>query len=211
MEKEVDEYFEAKLINEDGKLREAREVGLAKGLPAHEVSPTQGMLLQLLAESINATRCLEIGTLAGYSTIWLGRVAEVVSLEVDEERAAIARTNVARAGLGEDRVKIIVGPAVETLRRLDDPFDLIFIDADKPSNPIYFREALRLSRKGTLIIADNVVRDGRVIDANSDDPRVQGVRAFVDLVQQEPRVKATALQTVGRKGWDGFMLLSVVS
>jgi len=157
---------------------------------------------------------LEVGTLAAYSTIWLGRargVRRVVSLELDAERAALARANVDAAGLG-DVVDVRAGDAVASLAALrDEAFDLAFIDADKQSNVAYFNEALRLSRPGSLIVVDNVVRDGKVVDAHSDDARVQGVRALVDAVAAEPRVSATAIQTVGRKGWDGFMLIRVLS
>jgi predicted O-methyltransferase YrrM len=189
---EVDRYIAERLIPDDPG-------------PAHDhaVSPPQGALLELLARAIRAARILEIGTLEGYSTAWLARSgAEVVTLEVDPDRAARAR-----AALG-DRAEVITGPALETLPTLDGPFDLIFIDADKRSNAAYLREALRLSRPGTLIVADNVIRDGAVA-GDSDDPSVQGVRAFFDALAAEPDVRATAIQTVGCKGYDGFALALV--
>jgi predicted O-methyltransferase YrrM len=179
------------------------------GLPAVEVSPLQGRLLEVLARAVGARSVLEIGTLGGYSTLWLARAVgpagRVVTLEVSPEYAEIARRNLAECGW----VSVLVGPAAETLATLDGPFDLIFIDADKRSNPVYLREALRLSRPGTLIVADNVVRDGAVLSA-PDDPDAQGVRDFVAALSAEPRVTATAVQTVGVKGWDGF-ILAVVS
>jgi predicted O-methyltransferase YrrM len=189
---EVDRYIAGKLVRDDPG-------------PAHDhaVSPPQGALLELLARAIGARSILEIGTLEGYSTLWLARSgARVVSLEIDPDRAARAR-----AALG-DRAEVIVGPALETLPTLDGPFDLIFIDADKRSNAEYLREALRLSRPGTLIVADNVIRGGAVAD-DSDDPSVQGVRAFFDALAAEPDVRATAIQTVGAKGYDGFALALV--
>ena len=190
---EVDRYIAGKLIDDDPG-------------PAHDhaVSPPQGALLELLARAIGARSILEIGTLEGYSTLWLARSgARVVTLEVDPVSAEAARANL--AGLD---VEVIVGPARETLPTLDGPFDLIFIDADKRSNAEYLREALRLSRPGTLIVADNVIRDGAVA-AESDDPSVQGVRAFFDGLGAEPGVRATAIQTVGAKGYDGFALALV--
>jgi predicted O-methyltransferase YrrM len=193
---DVDRYIEEKLIR-DG-------VGGDKFTHDHAVSPPQGALLELLARAIGARRILEIGTLGGYSTIWLARAgARVVTLEVERSFAETARKNL--AGLD---VEVIVGPALETLPTLDGPFDLIFIDADKRSNAEYLRHALRLSRPGTLIVADNVIRGGAVID-DSDDPSVQGMRAFFDALAAEPDVRATAIQTVGSKGHDGFALALV--
>jgi predicted O-methyltransferase YrrM len=190
---EVDRYIAGKLIRDDPG-------------PAHDhaVSPPQGALLELLARAVGARRILEIGTLEGYSTAWLARSgASVVTLEVDPASAAAARADL--AGLD---VEVIVGPALETLPTLDGPFDLIFIDADKRSNAEYLREALRLSRPGTLIVADNVIRDGAVA-GESDDPSVQGVRAFFDALAAAEGVRATAIQTVGAKGYDGFALALV--
>jgi predicted O-methyltransferase YrrM len=170
-------------------------------------------MLQLLAQAVGAQRILEVGTLAGYSTIWLARAlpsdGRLVTLEVDAGHAEKASTNLARAGLG-DVVELRVGPALETLPQLTGTFDLIFLDADKAENPEYLRWALALSRAGTLIIADNVVREGEIVDEASSDPRVQGVRHFVEFLAAEPRVSATAIQTVGSKGWDGFALALVI-
>ena len=194
---EVDRYIAGKLIRDD-------PVVSSDGLPPHEVTPPQGALLELLARAIGARRILEIGTLGGYSTIWLARAGgRVVTLELDPSYAETARANL--AGLD---VEVIVGPALDTLPTLDGPFDLIFIDADKRSNAEYLRHALRLSRPGTLILADNVIRGGAVID-DSDDPSVQGVRAFFDALAAAPDVRATAIQTVGCKGYDGFALALV--
>lgn len=199
----VDLYFNAKLLVEDAALLAARHT---PDLPPHAVAPNQGKLLKLLIETSGAKRVLEIGTLGGYSTIWLGRSAEsVVSLEVDPDRAALARANIERAGLTNGEV--VVGPAVETLATLDEPFDFVFIDADKPSNPIYIKEAVRLTCPGALVVADNVVRDGAIVDEASDDEKVKGVQAMTDIIAKEHRLDATAIQTVGEKGWDGFMLM----
>jgi predicted O-methyltransferase YrrM len=184
------------------------------GLPRHEVAPNQGRLLELLARAVGARAILELGTLGGYSTIWLARgLAEggrVVTLEVSPEYARVAQANFERLGLAGS-VDLHVGPALAALPTLDGPFDLISIDADKQSNPEYLGEALRLSRPGTLIVADNVVRGGAVMDPGSEDSSVQGARRFLELVAEEPRLLATALQTVGAKGHDGFMLALVTS
>jgi predicted O-methyltransferase YrrM len=164
---------------------------------------------------VGAKRILEIGTLGAYSTVWLARAlpegGEVVTLEADQHHAQVARQNIELAGL-QSRIKLHQGPALDTLPALIDsgPFDMIFIDADKPNNPHYLQWALKLSRPGTLIIGDNVVRDGEVVNPASDDDRVQGVRSFFDLIAEEPRLSATALQTVGSKGWDGFLLARVL-
>jgi predicted O-methyltransferase YrrM len=199
---DVDRWFEERLVEPIAGFDPA-------GLPPHEVTPSQGKLLCLLASMAGARTILELGTLGGYSTIWLARSgARVVTLEADADYASVARANIERAGFGE-AVDLRVGPAMETLPGLDGPFDLIFIDADKKSNPSYLREALRLSRPGTVIVADNVVRGGAVLDPASTDPSVQGIRSFVDLVAAEPRLTATAIQTVGAKGWDGFLLALV--
>jgi predicted O-methyltransferase YrrM len=182
------------------------------GLPPHEVTPLQGRLLELLARLVGARSILELGTLGGYSTIWLARGladgGRLVTLEAEPEYAGVARANLERAGLATV-VDLRVGPALETLPQLEGPFDLIFIDADKRSNPDYLGEAVRLSRPGTLIVADNVVRGGAVADADASDPSVTGVRRFLELVGEHPRLDATAIQTVGSKGWDGFALALV--
>jgi len=212
----VDEYFSGKLARSDEGLTDALAANAEAGLPPHDVSPLQGKFLALLAKLLKAGRILEIGTLGGYSTIWMARAlgpgGRLISLEVSEDCAAVARRNVDRAGVGE-KVEIITGPALESLARLHasgaGPFDLVFIDADKPNNPAYFQWAMKLARPGALIIGDNVVRDGAVVDAASADARVQGVRAFTDLLAAEAGVFSTALQTVGQKGWDG-MTISLV-
>jgi predicted O-methyltransferase YrrM len=209
---EVDRYLTDRLIADDPALEAAIEASTAAGLPPHEVAPNQGKLLELLARAAGATRVLELGTLGGYSTICLARAlppgGSLITLESVPEYAEVARANIERAGLSA-AVEVRVGPALETLPQLRGPFDLIFIDADKQDNPEYIEWALRLSRPGTLILADNVVRGGAVIDPGSDDPSVHGVRRFVEMVADEPRLSATAIQTVGSKGWDGFVLALV--
>ncbi|MEU9143645.1 O-methyltransferase [Streptomyces sp. NPDC048349] len=210
----VDAYFDGLLVAEDEALTAAAADSAAAGLPPHQVAPNQGKLLHLLARIRGARRILEIGTLGGYSTIWLARAlpagGQVVTLEVDARCAEIAAANIARAGL-RDVVDIRHGRAVDLLPQLTDtePFDLVFIDADKPSNPEYLEWALRLTRPGSVIIGDNVVRDGAVVDATGSDPRVQGVRRFTELIAEHPRLTATALQTVGSKGYDGFVMALV--
>ncbi|MGJ3237942.1 MAG: O-methyltransferase [Anaerolineae bacterium] len=210
----VDDYFAEALIPEDEILTGTLRLSEVAGLPAHNVAPNQGKLLMLLALSIGAKSILEIGTLGGYSTIWLARAlpddGRLITLEADPDHAEVARQNITTAGL-IDRVAIHIGLALDTLATManSDPFDLIFIDADKENNVGYFEWALQLSHPGSLIIVDNVVRGGAVIDANSDDSRVQGVRRFVERATSEPRVIATALQTVGSKGYDGFVIMRV--
>ncbi len=214
----VDRNITDLLVPPDPALDAALQASAAAGLPPHNVSPNQGKLLQLLARVQGARTILEIGTLGGYSTIWLARAlpadGRLVTLEADPKHAEVARANIARAGLA-DVVELCLGRALDTLPRLAaegrGPFDLIFIDADKPSNPDYLAWALRLSRRGSLIIADNVVRDGAVLDAASGDPSVQGVRCFNELLAAEPRVSATAIQTVGAKGYDGFAIALVTA
>ncbi|CAI0845745.1 O-methyltransferase [Serratia entomophila] len=211
---QVDRYIVDCLVEQDDPLLQALDANSAAGLPDHDVAPNQGKLLQLFARMVNARRILEIGTLGGYSTIWLARAlppdGTLVTLEANELHAAVARRNVANAGLSA-QVALRVGPALLSLPQLqaEAPFDLIFIDADKPGNPDYLQWALRLSRPGTAIVGDNVVRNGAVTDAASKDASVQGVRRFFDMMAQEPRLSATALQTVGSKGWDGFSLAIV--
>jgi predicted O-methyltransferase YrrM len=213
---EVDRYFTELLVRPDAALDAALRANAEAGLPAHDVSATQGKLLELLVRLQGARRVLEIGTLGGYSTICLARGlpsgGRVITLEVDASRAQIALANVRRAGLGE-AVEVRVGPALDTLPRLQSegaaPFDFIFIDADKPNNPSYLEWALALSRPGTVIVADNVVRDGAVVDARSTDANVLGIRRFTELVAASPRLSATAIQTVGSKGYDGFALAIV--
>lgn len=215
---EVDHYFSERLLPSDPILESAIETSVAAGLPAISVSPNQGKFLQMLAQLVGARSILEIGTLGGYSTIWLARGlragGHLISLEVDPKHAEVARLNVARAGL-QDVVEVRIGNALETVPQLSaegrGPFDLIFIDADKQNIPAYFEWALKLSRSGTLIVVDNVVRSGAVIDADSSDPNVQGVRRFVELLRAESRASGTAIQTVGIKGYDGFAIVLVGS
>jgi predicted O-methyltransferase YrrM len=206
---DVDRYFHQHLIGDDPALDGALERAAAAGLPAHDVAPNQGKLLYLLARMCGARRVLELGTLAGYSTIWLARAApDVVTLELLPEHAAVAEENLRAAGLAE-RVTIVTGDALEALARLEEPFDLVFLDADKQRNAEYLEHALRLTRPGGVIVADNVVRDGAVADGDSDDARVIGVRRFTEALGAAAGVTATAVQTVGSKGWDGFVLALV--
>ncbi|MFK4148164.1 O-methyltransferase [Streptomyces sp. NPDC004065] len=214
---DVDDYFTGLLAPEDEPLRAALRDSDAEGLPHINVAPPQGKLLQLLAQIQGARTVLEIGTLGGYSTIWLARAlpadgGRLVSLEYDAHHADVARRNLARAGL--DRItEVRVGPALESLPKLADenppPFDLVFIDADKVNNPHYVEWALRLTRTGSLIILDNVVRGGAVTDPTSTDPSVRGTREALELIAGHPRLTGTAIQTVGSKGYDGFALARV--
>ena len=214
----VDNYFGDLLIARDEKLDAALAANQKAGLPAIDVSKLQGKFLALLVRISGARRVLEIGTLGGYSTLWMARAlpegGRVVTLEFDPHHAEVARTNLANAGVLE-RVNLRVGRAIETLPTLensaDAPFDLIFIDADKESYPEYLDWSLRLSRVGTVIVADNVVREGKVVEGGCDDPRVQGVRRFTEKLAAEPRLDATVLQGVGAKGYDGLALAVVVS
>lgn len=214
----VDGYIAGHLLAPDPALDAALADNKAGGLPAIDVSPVQGKMLHLLARVAGARRILEIGTLGGYSTIWLARALPeggmLVTLELDLHHAEVARGNIARAGLG-DKVEVRIGPASDTLARMiaegEGPFDFIFVDADKASYPDYFRAALRLSRPGTTLVFDNVVREGGVIDPASTDPNVPGTRALFEAMAAEPRVDATAIQTVGAKKWDGFALAVVNS
>lgn len=212
----VERWLDAHLIAPDPTLDAVLAANAAAGLPAHDVSPSQGKLLHLLARIAGARAVLEIGTLGAYSTIWLARALPadgvVVTLEADARHAEVARANLARAGVAS-RVELRVGAALETLPLLAAerraPFDLVFIDADKRSNVAYLDWALRLARPGAAIVIDNVVRDGAVLDASSADESVRGVRALAERLADEPRIDATALQTVGGKGWDGFVLALV--
>jgi len=209
----VDRYISETLVQPDDALAAALEASDAAGLPPISVSPAHGKLLWLLARTLGAKRILEIGTLGGYSTIWLARGmapgGRLVTLEAVEKHAAVARSNLARAGLSAV-VDVRVGQALATLPSIAGPFDLAFIDADKQNNAEYFRWALKLSRPGGLIIVDNVVREGAVIDAGSGNAAVQGVRRLNDLIAKESRVSATAIQTVGVKGYDGFLVALVL-
>lgn len=214
----VDRYLTDMLAPTDPLLDAALAASADAGLPPISVSPTQGKLLQVLAQIAGARAVLEIGTLGGYSTLWLARGlapgGRIVTLELEPKHAAIARANFKRAALHQV-IEVRVGVAVESLAQLvregRGPFDLIFIDADKISIPEYFTWALKLSRRGTVIVVDNVVRKGDVIDAHSTDPSVQGVRRFNEMLAAESRVNATTLQTVGVKGYDGFTLAVVLA
>ncbi|RKG92203.1 O-methyltransferase [Corallococcus terminator] len=212
----VDRYITDRLVAPDAVLEAALDASEKAGLPAINVAPNQGKLLMLLAQIHGARRILEVGTLGGYSTLWLARAlppgGRIVTLEAVPKHAEVARENFARAGLS-DVVEVRVGPALETLPQLakegQAPFDLTFIDADKVNTAEYFAWALKLSRKGSVILTDNVVRKGGIIDGASTDANVQGMRRFYETVAAEPRVSATAVQTVGSKGHDGFSLALV--
>ena len=210
---DVDRYLCDMLVQPDTVLDAALAASQAAGLPAINVSPNHGKLLWMFARLVNAKRVLEIGTLAGYSTIWLARGmasgGRLVTLEAVEKHAAVARSNIERAGLAQG-VEVRVGQALDTLPQLEGPFDLTFIDADKQNNAEYFRWALKLSRPGSLIVVDNVVRDGKVIDERSREASVLGVRKLNDLLAAEKRISATAIQTVGSKGYDGFAVALVL-
>ena len=214
----VDRYITDLLVQPDPVLAGVIDASHAAGLPAINVSPAQGKLLALLVQTRQARRVLEIGTLGGYSTIWMARAlstgGQLTTLEVNPTHAAVARANLERASLAHV-VKVLVGPASNTLRQLaqedSPPYDLVFLDADKPSYPEYLSLILPLVQRGSVIIADNVVRDGAVADGNSTDPNVQGVRRFNELLAAEPRLSATILQTVGSKGYDGLAFAVVTA
>jgi predicted O-methyltransferase YrrM len=214
----VEHYITDQLLLTDPDLDAALEDSARGGLPPINVSPNMGKLLQLLARVQGARTILEIGTLGGYSTIWLARALPVdghlITVEAEPKHAKIAQANIARAGLA-DVVELRLGQASDILPQLAaerrGPFDFIFIDADKESNSLYFAWALKLSRRGSVIIVDNVVRNGAVIDAASGDASIQGVRSFIDLLAAEPRVTATAIQTVSSKGYDGFLIALVIT
>ena len=213
----VDRYVNDLVVSSDDLLDEALRASTIAGLPEINVSPCQGKQLQLLAQFGGARRILELGTLGGYSTIWLARAlpadGQLITLELEPSYASVAQANIDRAGLTH-LVDIRVGPALDTLAELAasgcEPFDLIFIDADKPSYPEYFKRVLKLARKGTLIIADNVVRNGAVADADSKDEKVRGVRTFMELMANDSAIAATVIQTVGTKGYDVFAMALVV-
>ena len=214
----VDRYLNDTLMPPDPALEAALAANAAANLPAIDVSPSQGKLLQLLAETQRPQRILEIGTLGGYSTICLARAlppgGQLITLELDPKHAKVALANIAHAGLAH-AVELRLGPALDSLNQLHaehaEPFDLIFLDANKDGYPLYLTAALKLARPGTLILADNVIRDGEVIDATSIDPNVQGVRRFLELLAADPRLSSTAVQTVGNKGYDGFAIARVLS
>ncbi|MDE1177178.1 MAG: O-methyltransferase [Edaphobacter sp.] len=212
----VDRYLTDHLISPDHSMDEALEANACAGLPAIDVAPTQGKLLHLMARMQGSRRILEIGTLGGYSTIWLASAlpadGRLVTLELDPKHAQVAMSNISRAGLAAV-VDIRVGPALDSLAKLAEensgPFDLIFLDADKPNNPNYLDWAIKLSRPGTVIIGDNVIRDGAIVDPASEDPRIIGTRTFLEKLGSDPRLDATAIQTVSSKGYDGFALAIV--
>jgi predicted O-methyltransferase YrrM len=212
--KAVDQYLTEKIVRPDNAVLGAYRSSLAAGMPDIAVSAAEGKLLHLLARMMGARRILEIGTLGGYSTIWLARAlppeGTLISLEFDPKHADMARTNLANAGLAA-RVEVKTGNALELLPTLTGPFDFFFIDANKDGYPDYFRWALQLARPGSVMVFDNVVRNGRVIDAASPDALIQGVRRLADAIAAEPRVYATALQTVGIKGYDGFCVAMVTA
>lgn len=211
---DVDTYIVDRLVPVDPVLEQALAANHAGGLPAIDVAPNQGKFLHILARVARARRILEIGTLGGYSTIWLARAlpadGTLVTLEFSPKHAEVARSNIDRAGLSH-LVTIHVGPALDSLPKLanDPPFDLIFIDADKRNNPNYLDWARKLARPGALIIVDNVVREGAILDADGTDADIMGIRSFFDTLAHEPGLVATALQTVGSKGWDGFAIVIV--
>ena len=214
----VDDYFQHQLMPADPVLEQALANSAAAGLPAIAVAPNQGKMLNLIARMHGAASILELGTLGGYSTIWLARAlpedGHLVTLEYEQKHADVANANLELAGLS-DKVDVRVGAALDSLDAMieagEGPYDLVFIDADKPNNPHYFQRALSLTRKGSVIICDNVVRNGAVVNADHPDDRVQGSRRFAEAVAAEPRVEATVVQTVGSKGYDGFALCLVVA
>ncbi len=208
----VDAYINASVVHEDDALRQAALDSEAAGLPSIAVTPAHGKMLHLFARMVAASRILEIGTLGGYSAIWLARAlppgGRLTTLEISEKHAAVAQSNLVRAGVSES-VEIVVAPAIQTLSTLEGPFDFFFIDADKESTTDYFGHAVRLSRPGSVIVVDNVVRKGEVVEASSESAMVQGVRRFNDSLPGYLNVSATTVQTVGAKGYDGFTLAIV--
>ncbi|MFI7120916.1 O-methyltransferase [Amycolatopsis sp. NPDC049868] len=209
---EVDDYLSGVLVPSDPALEGARKASDEAGLPSIAVAPNQGKLLNLMARMIGARSILEIGTLGGYSTIWLARAlppqGRLVTLEYDPKHAEVARGNIEAAGLG-GLVDVRVGKALDLLPSVEGPIDLAFIDADKANNPAYFEASLKLVRPGGVIVVDNVVRGGAVTDAASEDPNIQGIRRLHEMIAAEPRVDATAIQTVGSKGYDGLTVVLV--
>jgi predicted O-methyltransferase YrrM len=214
--KQVDSFFTDALIHPDPEIDAALASNHAAGLPAIDVTALQGRFLELMIRAIGGRRILEIGTLGGYSTIWMARAVgasgKVITLELEKRHAEIAQRNFGNAGVA-DRIDLRIGPASESLSALvaagAAPFDFVFIDADKAGYPDYLHYSLKLSRPGTLIIADNVVRDGKVIEPDNPDPNIRGVRRFTEMAAAEPRLSATVLQTVGGKGYDGFAIAIV--
>ena len=214
---EVDNYLGNLLAPHDAALTQALDANHASGLPSIDVPPLLGKFLDLMIRISGARRVLELGTLGAYSTIWMARAlppdGRLITLELESKHADIARVNLEAAGV-LDRVEILVGPAIESLRTMHAsgaaPFDLIFLDADKQSLPQYLEWSLKLSRPGTVIIADNVVRDGKVVDDKTDDPHVRGVQRYLELAAKEPRLSTTAMPTVGARGYDGFSISLVL-
>ncbi|MEN4770557.1 O-methyltransferase [Duffyella gerundensis] len=209
---QVDAWFSEKLAPEDADLKYALANNTEQGLPTHDVSALQGKMLAIFIQMSRAVRVLEIGTLGGYSTIWMARAlpphGSITTIEFSEHHAEVASQNINKAGLAE-RVTLHRGAALDVLPTLHAPFDLIFIDADKVNNPHYLDWAIKLSKQGTVIVGDNTVRGGSVIDSSSEDPNVKGLREFVDMISEDERLEATAVQTVGEKGWDGFVMAIV--
>jgi predicted O-methyltransferase YrrM len=208
----VEAYLEERDVRPDPIFDAVNEASKASGLPDIAVSAAEGKQLELMARMAGARRILEIGTLGGYSTLWLARAlprgGKVVTLEYDARHAQVARANLARAGVA-DRVEVMVGAGLDLLPKLQGPFDFFFIDANKDDYPEYFRWAVKLSRPGSVIVVDNVVREGRVIDAEYSDALITGIRQMHELIAAEPRVSATAIQTVGARGYDGYVLAVV--
>ncbi len=212
---DVDAYFEQHLQPADDILRATLETNVAEGLPPIAVTPPQGKLLHLLARACNAKRILEVGTLGAYSTIWLARAlppgGRLITLEIDLHHAEVARRNLERAKVSQ-RVEIRVGDAAVLLDAMQgyvEPFDFVFVDADKKSSDVYFKAVLTLSHPGTVIIIDNVVRDGKVADASSDDEDIRGIRRMTEWLETQKNISATAIQTVGGKSYDGFLMAIV--
>lgn len=209
---QVDAWFSEKLAPEDSDLKYALANNSDQGLPTHDVSSLQGKMLAIFMQMSRAVRVLEIGTLGGYSTIWMAKAlpphGSITTIEFNEHHAEVASQNLNKAGLAE-RVTLHRGAALGVLPTLNAPFDLIFIDADKVNNPHYLEWAIRLSKPGTVIVGDNTVRGGNVIDSSSEDPNVIGLRKFVEMISEDERLEATAVQTVGEKGWDGFVIAIV--
>lgn len=214
---EVDRYIAGLLARSDPALDQALHAGAEEGMPVISITANQGKMLQVLARAVGARMILEVGTLAGYSAIWLARTlsegGRLVTLESDPKHARVARRNIERAGLAE-KVEVRLGPALELLPGMQaeglGPFDFVFIDADKANTPAYFEWALKLTRPGSLVVCDNVIRGGTVTDAESGDPGVRAMRQFIEMLADEKRVVATVVQTVGEKDWDGFAVALVI-
>ncbi|MGD8202525.1 O-methyltransferase [Pantoea sp. FN0305] len=209
---QVDTWFAEKLAPEGADLKYTLINNAEQGLPSHDVSALQGKMLALFIQMTRAVRVLEIGTLGGYSTIWMAKAlpqhGSVTTIEFNKHHAEVARQNINNAGLTE-RVELYTGAALDVLPTLKAPFDLIFIDADKVNNPRYLEWAIKLSQQNTVIVGDNSVRGGSVIESDSEDPNVRGLREFVQMISEDERLEATAIQTVGEKGWDGFVMAIV--